>query len=957
LKSNFGHTQAAAGVAGVIKMVQALRNGVLPRTLHVDTPSTKVDWTAGSVEILTEERVWPLTERPRRAAVSAFGISGTNAHVILEQPEETPADVPVADSAAVPDADSVPADTATVPVLLSARTGTALRDQAARLLARLEADPALSPVDVGWTLATGRSAFTHRAALIGDRDQLLSSLREFAAGESPANTVRGSAAKRGRTVFVFPGQGSQWVGMALELIDSAPEFAASMNECAEALSEFTDWSLHDALADPEALDRVDVVQPVTWAVMVSLAALWRSYGIHPDAVIGHSQGEIAAAHIAGALSLPDAARIVALRSQAIARSLAGKGGMMSVAVSAAEAEVLLSHWSGHIEIAATNSPTNTVVAGEPTALDELLTKCETDGIRARRIPVDYASHTTHVETIEHELTDQLLDIWSSPAEIPWFSTVDGDWLDGTEADATYWYRNLRQPVGFQQAVQALSDAEYGTFIEVSPHPVLAMSIEDTLDTPAALSTIRRDNGTLTRFWTSLAETWVQGMPVDWTQAFQGTGAKRVELPTYAFQRRPYWIDVPVVAAGAVAARPVPDAVVEPSDGGPVRRLAGLPEAELPGAVRELVRAETARVLGHESAGELALDRGFFELGMTSVTSMDLRKRLSTATGLTLPTAFVLDHPHPDVLIERLHTLLVSAGDGGADAAADGERGAGPVETLFRQAFAAGTNLAGNDIIMAASQVRPVFTADQVDAVLPAPVRLADGPDKAVLLCLPAVVAIAGPQQYARLADEFRGRREVTVLPEPGFLPGELLPADLPTLARLQAEAVRRAAGERPAVLLGHSAGGQIAHAVAAELERQGTPAAGLVLMDVPWPLDVPEERAVDAMLALVFEQEQRLGALIMDDHRLTAMGGYHRLLATWRPTPLDRTPTLLVRATEPMVTADGDEVTLKVAWRQEHSVRKVAGNHFTIAEQHADATASAIEEWLAESGGVHPGDR
>ncbi|WUV20299.1 alpha/beta fold hydrolase [Streptomyces sp. NBC_01485] len=977
LKSNIGHTQAAAGVAGVIKMVQAMRHGVLPRTLHVDTPSTKVDWTAGSVEILTQEHAWPLTERPRRAAVSAFGVSGTNAHIILEQPEqpeETPAVVP---------AEPAHPDTI-VPVLLSARTEPALRDQAARLLTHLEADPALSPLDTAWTLATGRSTFTHRTTHIGNRQQLLTSLREFATGETTPNTVQGTATNTGRTVFVFPGQGSQWVGMALELIDSTPVFAKSMTECAEALAEFTDWSLHDALADPEALQRVDVVQPATWAVMISLAALWRSYGIQPHAVIGHSQGEIAAAHVAGALTLHDAARIVALRSQTIARNLAGNGGMTSLAVPAAEAEALIARWDGRIEIAATNSPTSTVVAGQPTALDELLTVCEESGVRARRIPVDYASHTTHVEEIEHELTDQLLDVWSNPVEIPWFSTVDGEWLDGTEADAAYWYRNLRQPVGFHQAVQALAEAGYGTFVEVSPHPVLAMSIEDTVGTPAALSTLRRDDGALPRFWTSLAEAWVRGMPVDWTRAFEGTGAGRVELPTYAFQRRPYWIDVPVDAAAAVAAtRPVPgavqDGVVDASDGGPGRRFSGLPPAELLGAVRELVRAETARALGYESAGEgsegregeLALDRGFFELGITSVTSMDLRNRLSAATGLALPTAFVLDHPQPDALIDRLHTLLVSAGDGYGDgdagAAANGERVAGPVETLFRQAFAAGVNLAGNDIIMAASQVRRVFTADQVDAVLPAPVRLARGADDAdgndgqagddgpVLLCLPAVVATGGPQQYARLADGFRGRREVTVLPQPGFLPGELMPADLDTLVRLQAAAVPRAAGGRPAVLVGHSAGGAIAHAVAAELERQGAPVAGLVLLDVPWPLDAPEERSADAMLGVVFEREEWLGALIMDDHRLTAMGGYHRLLAAWRPTPLERTPTLLVRATEPMVMADGDEVMLKVVWRLEHSVREVAGNHFTIVEQHAEATVSAMEEWLTESGGAHPG--
>ncbi|WUV20302.1 SDR family NAD(P)-dependent oxidoreductase [Streptomyces sp. NBC_01485] len=535
LKSNIGHTQAAAGVAGVIKMVQAMRHGVLPRTLHVDTPSTKVDWTAGSVELLTEERTWPHNDRPRRAAVSAFGVSGTNAHIILEQPEETPAVAPAADT--------TPTDTI-VPVLLSARTEPALRDQAARLLTHLEADPALSPLDTAWTLATGRSTFTHRTTHIGNRQQLLTSLREFATGETTPNTVQGTATNTGRTVFVFPGQGSQWVGMALELIDSTPVFAKSMNECAEALAEFTDWSLHEALGDPTALQRVDVVQPATWAVMISLAALWRSYGIHPDAVIGHSQGEIAAACVAGALTLQDAARIVALRSQAIARNLAGNGGMTSLAVSAAEAEALIARWDGRIEIAATNSPTSTVVAGQPNALDALLTVCEENGVRARRIPVDYASHTTHVEQIQDELAQLLTGIQPVTGHIPWYSTLDGNWLNGPEADAAYWYRNLRRPVHFHQAVQALTEAGYGTFIEVSPHPVLTPSIEDTTTDTITTGTLRRNDGTLTRFWTSLAQAWTHGTPVDWTHAFEGKNATRTDLPTYPFQHHRYWLDTP-----------------------------------------------------------------------------------------------------------------------------------------------------------------------------------------------------------------------------------------------------------------------------------------------------------------------------------------------------------------------------------------------------------------------------
>ncbi|HEY8984094.1 MAG TPA: SDR family NAD(P)-dependent oxidoreductase [Streptomyces sp.] len=528
LKSNIGHTQAAAGVAGVIKMIQAMRHGVLPRTLHVDTPSTKVDWTSGAVEILTEARDWPSVERPRRAAVSSFGVSGTNAHVILEQ-------APTVDEASGTDT--------VVPLPLSAKTEAALHEQAARLLTRLETDPGLSVTDAAWTLATGRTAFSERAVLVGDREQLLAQLKEFATGD----IVSGTAGGLGRTVFVFPGQGAQWVGMGRELLDASPVFAASMRECADALAEFTDWNLHDVLGDPAALERADVVQPATWAVMISLAALWRSHGIEPDAVIGHSQGEIAAAHIAGALTLRDSARIVALRGKLIRDQLSGKSGLVSVAVSATDAHELTARWPGRLEIAGTNSPSNTVLGGDLTTLDELLAACAADGIRARRVLIDYASHTSHVEPVEDQLAPLLTGIEPRAASIPWYSTVDSTWLNGPEADATYWYRNLRQPVRFHQAVTDLAADGYTTFVEASPHPVLVMSVEDTPGV-TALGTLRRGDGGLTRLWTSLAEAWTQGLPVDWTPAYGD--ATHADLPTYPFQHERYWLDAPAPVAAS-----------------------------------------------------------------------------------------------------------------------------------------------------------------------------------------------------------------------------------------------------------------------------------------------------------------------------------------------------------------------------------------------------------------------
>src|ERR1700744_2139068 len=318
IKSNMGHTQAAAGVAGVIKMVQAMRHEMLPATLHVDAPSPHVDWSVGSVSLLTEARPWKAGSgdgHSRRAGVSSFGISGTNAHVIVEA--APPAEPREARPSLV-----------TLPWVVSAKSASALESQAARLAAFVRGDGDLDVADVAWTLA-GRANFEHRAVVVGgDRDRLLAGLDELAGGGLAGSGIQGTAWPAGKTVFVFPGQGSQWLGMGIELLDTAPVFAKHIEECAQAFAEFVDWSLIDVLRgapDAPGLDRVEVVQPALFAVMVSLAKLWQSLGVRPDAVIGHSQGEIAAAYVAGALSLRDAARVVTLRSKLLL-ALAGRGG-------------------------------------------------------------------------------------------------------------------------------------------------------------------------------------------------------------------------------------------------------------------------------------------------------------------------------------------------------------------------------------------------------------------------------------------------------------------------------------------------------------------------------------------------------------------------------------------------------------------------------------------------------
>ncbi|MEV8064298.1 beta-ketoacyl synthase N-terminal-like domain-containing protein, partial [Streptomyces antimycoticus] len=560
LKSNVGHPQAAAGVAGVIKMVMALRHGTLPKTLHVHEPSPHVDWTSGAVELLTEARPWPEPEtaRPRRAGVSSFGISGTNAHAILEQ---APAEPAATSEEPRPAAPGLPV----LPWVLTGRTEQALRTRAEQLRDHLADHPGTDLAALGRALATTRTAFGHRAVILGrDRERLLDGLGALAQGTPAPHVVEGTAGGRRKTVFVFPGQGSQWIGMALPLWNASPVFAEQLEECADALEPFLDWSLREVLrGEPGApsLSRIDVVQPALFAVMVSLAALWRSYGVEPAAVVGHSQGEIAAAYVAGGLSLEDAAKVVARRSQAWAE-LSGKGGMLSVLASAETVAERLRPWSERLGIAAVNSPATVTVSGDPEALDAFMAELAADGVKSRRVPgVDTAGHSPQVDGLRERLLREVAGVRPRASRIAYYSTVTGGPLDTTELDTDYWYRNMREPVDFERATRALLADGHTAFIECAPHPMLAMSLQQTVEdaggnAAAIVGTLRRDEGDPERFAGSFAEAYVQGVEPSWDTVFEGgpgRGAPDVELPTYPFQRQRYWLDKPVAASDVAAA--------------------------------------------------------------------------------------------------------------------------------------------------------------------------------------------------------------------------------------------------------------------------------------------------------------------------------------------------------------------------------------------------------------------
>ena len=547
VKSNIGHTQATAGVTGVIKMVQAMRHGVLPKTLHVETPSSQMDWTP-EVRLLTDAEPWPQTGAPRRAAVSSFGISGTNAHVVLEQAPDLP-------EPATPSTVRVGgAEPARPPFLLSAQDSAALGAQAARLRTHLRRHPDTALPAIAHALATTRTQFPYRAApLAADRDELDRVLGELAEGRAGDRVPAGLARPASRVLFVFPGQGSQWPGMAAGLYDASEVFAARLRECAAAVQEFVEWPVLDVLRGvpgAPSLDRVDVVQPALFAMMVALAELWRSHGMVPAGVVGHSQGEIAAACVAGGLDLRDGARIVAVRS-GLTVPLVGKGAMLAVSLPAAELRRRLEPWGALLELATENSPASCAVTGAVAAVEELAAELTGDGVPNRPIRrISYAAHSAQCEGARAELTEALRGVVPRTSEVPLYSTVTGEPLDTAALDAEHWFRNWRDQVLFRRAVRGALDRGVDGVLEISPHPTLTGPLEEIIadagrQVPVGV-TLHRNEGGPDRLAAALAEAHVAGLPVDWTTVFSGPPAAWVPLPTYAFQRRRFWPDAPSV---------------------------------------------------------------------------------------------------------------------------------------------------------------------------------------------------------------------------------------------------------------------------------------------------------------------------------------------------------------------------------------------------------------------------
>ncbi|MES4909438.1 MULTISPECIES: type I polyketide synthase, partial [unclassified Streptomyces] len=560
IKSNIGHTQAAAGVAGVVKMVQAMRHGLLPRTLHVDQPSSHVDWSAGGVALLTEPTPWPETDGPRRAAVSSFGISGTNAHIILEQaPPSRPQPVrpvPAADAAPGleagrdPDGGQVAVERqepVVVPWLLSAKTPQALRAQAAGLLPLVAdpadpADPRPRSLDIGYSLATSRSAFEHRAVILAeDPGGARQALTALSHGESTAPLIVGDARAGGSTAFLFAGQGSQRLGMGRELADRFPVFATALDQVLDELDRHLLRPARQVLwgSDDQLLDRTDFAQAALFAIEVALFRLAESWGLRPDHVAGHSIGEIAAAHVAGVLSLADACALVAARGWLM--SELPSGGAM-VALQVAEDEV--SGLTGdRVSVAAVNGPRSVVMSGDKDVIDEIAARFGAEGRKTRMLRVSHAFHSV--------LMEPMLDRFRAVAEgltyhtptIPFVSSVTGAAADPEDlCSAEYWVRHVRATVRFADTVRFLAGQGVSRFVELGPDGSLSAAAQEsvTSDTAVFVPLVRKDRPEPAAALTALARLHVHGAPVDWSVFFADSGARRIDLPTYPFQHERYW---------------------------------------------------------------------------------------------------------------------------------------------------------------------------------------------------------------------------------------------------------------------------------------------------------------------------------------------------------------------------------------------------------------------------------
>lgn len=958
IKPNIGHLEGAAGIAGLIKAVLMVERGSLLPSGGFTEPNPAIPFTELGLRVVDELQEWPVVAgRPRRAGVSSFGFGGTNAHVIVEEAGSVGADT-VSGRADVGGSGG-----GVVAWVISGKTASALAAQAGRLGRYVRARPALDVVDVGYSLVSTRSVFDHRAVVVGQtRDELLAGLAGVVAGRPEAGVVCGVGKPAGKTAFVFAGQGSQWLGMGSELYAAYPVFAEALDAVVDELDRHLRYPLRDVIwgHDQDLLNTTEFVQPALFAVEVALYRLLMSWGVRPGLVLGHSVGELAAAHVAGALCLPDAAMLVAARGR-LMQALPAGGAMFAVQAREDEVAPMLGH---DVSIAAVNGPASVVISGAHDAVSAIADRLRGQGRRVHRLAVSHAFHSALMEPMIAEFTAVAAELSVGLPTIPVISNVTGQLVADDFASADYWARHIRAVVRFGDSVRSAHCAGASRFIEVGPGGGLTSLIEASLADAQIVSvpTLRKDRPEPVSVMTAAAQGFVSGMGLDWASVFSGYRPKRVELPTYAFQHQKFWL-----APAPSVSDPTAAGQIGASDGGAellassgfAARLAGRSADEQLAAAIEVVCEHAAAVLGRDGAAGLDAGQAFADSGFNSLSAVELRNRLTAVTAVTLPATAIFDHPTPTELAQYLITQIDGHGSSAAAAANPAER-IDALTDLFLQACDAGRDADGWKMVALASNTRERMSSPVRNNVSKNVALLADGISDVVVICIPTLTVLSDQREYRDIANAMTGRHSVYSLTLPGFDSSDALPQNADMIVETVSNAIIDVVGGSCRfVLSGYSSGGVLAYALCSHLsvKHQRNP-LGVALIDTYLPSQIanpsmnegfsPNDtgKGLSREVIRVARMLNRLTAT-----RLTAAATYAAIFQAWEPGR-SMAPVLNIVAKDRIATVENLREERINRWRTAaaeaaYSVAEVPGDHFGMMSTSSEAIATEIHDWIS----------
>ncbi|KBL97250.1 polyketide synthase Pks6 [Mycobacterium tuberculosis UT0104] len=958
IKPNIGHLEGAAGIAGLIKAVLMVERGSLLPSGGFTEPNPAIPFTELGLRVVDELQEWPVVAgRPRRAGVSSFGFGGTNAHVIVEEAGSVGADT-VSGRADVGGSGG-----GVVAWVISGKTASALAAQAGRLGRYVRARPALDVVDVGYSLVSTRSVFDHRAVVVGQtRDELLAGLAGVVAGRPEAGVVCGVGKPAGKTAFVFAGQGSQWLGMGSELYAAYPVFAEALDAVVDELDRHLRYPLRDVIwgHDQDLLNTTEFAQPALFAVEVALYRLLMSWGVRPGLVLGHSVGELAAAHVAGALCLPDAAMLVAARGR-LMQALPAGGAMFAVQAREDEVAPMLGH---DVSIAAVNGPASVVISGAHDAVSAIADRLRGQGRRVHRLAVSHAFHSALMEPMIAEFTAVAAELSVGLPTIPVISNVTGQLVADDFASADYWARHIRAVVRFGDSVRSAHCAGASRFIEVGPGGGLTSLIEASLADAQIVSvpTLRKDRPEPVSVMTAAAQGFVSGMGLDWASVFSGYRPKRVELPTYAFQHQKFWL-----APAPSVSDPTAAGQIGASDGGAellassgfAARLAGRSADEQLAAAIEVVCEHAAAVLGRDGAAGLDAGQAFADSGFNSLSAVELRNRLTAVTAVTLPATAIFDHPTPTELAQYLITQIDGHGSSAAAAANPAER-IDALTDLFLQACDAGRDADGWKMVALASNTRERMSSPARNNVSKNVALLADGISDVVVICIPTLTVLSDQREYRDIANAMTGRHSVYSLTLPGFDSSDALPQNADMIVETVSNAIIDVVGGSCRfVLSGYSSGGVLAYALCSHLsvKHQRNP-LGVALIDTYLPSQIanpsmnegfsPNDtgKGLSREVIRVARMLNRLTAT-----RLTAAATYAAIFQAWEPGR-SMAPVLNIVAKDRIATVENLREERINRWRTAaaeaaYSVAEVPGDHFGMMSTSSEAIATEIHDWIS----------